>query len=94
MGTNKVPWRREGKGPTSRQHKFFVKNTPVDWLFTAFHSAPPWGASKSLTHFWGGWARDSPNWEPQGYFPKATRVIGERDEGREVPTPARVQSRS
>ena len=32
-----------------------------------------------------GWPRGSPTWEPQSYFAKATRVIGERDEGREVP---------
>ena len=29
-----------------------------------------------------GWPRGSPTWEPQSYFAKATRVIGERDEGR------------
>ena len=41
-----------------------------------------------------GWPRGSPAWDPppQSYFPKATTVLGEREEEKKFPTLTRVLS--
>ena len=45
-------------------------------------STQPWVGIQASDPLFRGWPRGSPTWEPWSYFAKATRVIGERDEGR------------
>jgi hypothetical protein len=45
-------------------------------------STHPWLGIQASDPIFTGWPRGSSTWGPRSYFAKATRIIGERDEGR------------
>jgi len=55
------------------------------WQSCHTFSTQPWVVIQASDPLFRGWPRGNPTWEPWNYFAKATSVIGERDEGREVP---------
>jgi hypothetical protein len=77
---------RGGRGrPTPRQSFtcLFSGLSGIGGLLSTFHSST--GGHLSLWPTLQGVARGSPTWDSQSYFAKAIRLMGERDEGREVP---------
>jgi hypothetical protein len=79
-GTQRIPWGRGNPCPT--------RVLPILWSvrrgIAAIHFplSPGWASSDPL---FGSWQRGSPTWDSWSYFAKVTRIIGKRDEGREVP---------
>jgi hypothetical protein len=91
VGTKKGAW---GRGVREDPHPARVP--PMLWTgrhgkaSRCFPLSPGW-ASKPLTHStWGGQGASKPG--GPGATPCSPGVMGEREEGREVPTPARVSS--
>lgn len=83
LGTKKRPG-EEGKGKDPHPARVL----PILWFVRCgraaihFPLSPGWASSDPL---FGSWQRGSPTWDSWSYFAKVTRIIGKRDEGREVP---------
>jgi hypothetical protein len=77
-----MPWGRGGKGkPIPHQSSTY---SLVSQASEGCHtpSTQPWVGIQASYSLFRGWPRGSPTWDSWSYFAKATRVMGERDEGR------------